>query len=435
MRAFRVHRVLAFLALALGAALTAAPGCSSVLGLDELEGGSGALCDTLGRCSASVDRTVCEAHVTLRVAGLAAKTQLKWLEQLDDKNCVDTCNAARRCLDRNPICLAHGAACGAREECCGFAQGVADCDGRVGRCCSRLGVRCNSDGDCCLGAGACEPTTGTCGGVVCQLPGAGCNMGFECCSGICDAKTGTCAAETCFDDGFECAVDAECCSKVCDEASKTCVTPTCGVVGTPCDAKAGGGCCADLLCHVPEGGEGDLGVCSPGHCFPEQYDCSSHAQCCPLPGSKQKTGICDENFHLCRTTACVPIGGGCKNAIDCCEGTCFESTCQLCSTGVCDPGSANPKDGCCQPSDPKKPSVVCEAEVVGAPGLCRASCPAGCDHDVCTAGTPLLKGGCGDAAPCIDAVCVADPYCCCLAWDQACTNLVSTTAECAPCGL
>lgn len=415
-----LRSIAAVLSLALVGGVASALGCTSVLGLDDLESGSKSLCETVDRCSSRLDAAACDAHVSRGVETLAKSRQTKWIEELSAKSCVESCNSARRCLDKTPICLSRGSSCAAREECCGFVQGTADCDGRSGRCCSRAGVRCASDVDCCTGSGACEPTTGTCGGVVCAQPGAPCASGFECCSGTCDPVTSKCFAEVCFEDGFECSVDAECCSKTCDPSSHTCVTPSCGVLDAPCvpnDAGTGT-CCVGLKCYNASGVEGELGVCSKDLCFPEQYDCSNDAQCCPVDDTEQ-TGYCHPKYHLCRSRKCFALGEACANDVDCCVGTCFDGACRSCSETVCSSDA-----DCCQHEggDP----VTCTQGKAGVSGFCRTLCTASCDHDVCTTGGPLQDKGCGDLAGCIESVCADDWYCCCTGWDSLCVGAVAT---------
>lgn len=409
--------VFALLALGIGGGLLAAAGCSSVLGLDGLDSGGQSLCDVLGHCTSKIDAASCGDRVDGVLAGLVPSRQTKWLHELEDKNCLDTCNKARKCLDRSPICGARGTPCGAREECCGFAQGTSDCDPHAGVCCSRQGVRCNGDADCCTGAGACEPTTGTCGGVICNLAGAACANGFECCSGICDAVSNTCSAEACFDDGFECSADADCCSKTCDAGAGKCVTPSCAVVGTDCDPAVENACCSGLWCVASEG---QRGVCSTKQeCFPDQYDCSVDEQCC--------SGVCSKKFHLCGQK-CGAAKSPCKTAVDCCEGSCVDGKCDPCSQTVCVPGSEKADETCC-PGKSGGAAVECVLAGPSVKGLCKESCKGTCEHDVCESGAALDPACPADSA-CITAVCAIDFYCCCVGWDELCQNAVGAAPEC-----
>jgi hypothetical protein len=429
------NHVLAAAALALVAALGVSAGCSKVLGLSDLQSGPRAVCETIGRCRTGLPTDACEAHLGIAVERMPTSRQAAWLRGLDAKGCAESCNGARRCLDQAPLCLAQGYACAASEECCGFSAGLSACDPHRGRCCVRRGVRCTSDADCCAGAGACEPTTGTCGGVVCEVAGAECASGFDCCSGICDVVSATCAAEACYGDGFDCQSDDQCCSRSCDTLSGTCVTPSCGVIGSECgDGRQA--CCSGLHCYKPDKTE-STGVCSKRDCFPDQYDCSTDDECCPPPGETK--GFCHPKFHLCRAKACASIGGACKSSVDCCDGNCFEGTCQSCATTTCTPGGKAGLGDCCQPKKTEGDPITCAKSGPSETYLCKTDCSVGkCDHDPCTVGTPLGHTvGCGSATKeCLKAICDADSYCCCQAWDQPCINAARDNPACAlECGL
>jgi hypothetical protein len=407
-----LRRVLALLGLGLGGAALAAAGCSATLGLDDYQSAGQSLCDLLGSCSARIDSAECGLHVDAALVGLPPTRQTKWLSELGDRKCLDTCNSARACLGRTPICVGHRGLCHSKEECCGFVEGTSDCDARSARCCFRQGVRCKGDEDCCPGAGACDPSTGTCGGVVCKLAGTSCFNGFECCSGVCDAKTGACTASTCLDDGFDCAADADCCSQTCDPSSGKCQAASCNVEGTACDPHAASPCCTGLTCFVADAAPDQPGVCSKQACFPDQFDCAVDDQCC--------SKYCNRKFHLC-SKQCVALGSTCASTVECCDGSCDDDgtgkkVCRACSLDVCT------TDGdCCH--------GTCKTGGVGVAGLCAETCKGTCSHDVCSAGAPL-DGSCPTDAACIAAVCAIDAYCCCVGWDDLCRNAVGAAPAC-----
>ncbi len=71
------------------------------------------------------------------------------------------------------------------------------------------------------------------------------------------------------------------------------------------------------------------------------------------------------------------------------------------------------------------------APIVCGDGICRPSevgnclddCPAPtCDHDECTTGTPLADTCNG----CTSDVCMQDPYCCTVGWDDTCVTAAQT---------
>jgi hypothetical protein len=53
----------------------------------------------------------------------------------------------------------------------------------------------------------------------------------------------------------------------------------------------------------------------------------------------------------------------------------------------------------------------------------------GCGHGGCTQGGPIAA----TCSLCAGAVCAADSYCCCTAWDDLCVARALATASCTEC--
>jgi hypothetical protein len=387
-----VRRALAAALLA-AAAAAGGPSCTAALGLDGRQSAPTALCGKLQDCYANGAPPACETRVSARLSGNPGGDAL-WLVDFSMDTCLDSCAAARRCLDLSPVCGLQGEACQVREDCCDFVSGEADC--QLHRCCRPSGVHCASDSDCCSNAGYCD--SGHCGGFVCHDPGKPCHLDQECCTKSCVDHV--CAGEICAADGFECAADGDCCSHHCESSGRC--GQSCVASGGVCMiGVAQKGCCSGLTCFTPPGA--DSGVCSAAMCLPDGVSCVAGLKCC--------SGYCDPNFHEC-TTGCASMGSPCKVASDCCNGMCTNGTCAShCSDDYC----MTATDCCTQ---------MCMH------GSCLPTCNAPtCTHDECTEGGPLPGMGQTPCpllnTTCIDAVCAMDDYCCCGAWDTLCISHVS----------
>jgi hypothetical protein len=382
----------AALALALIGAIGAlvAGSCTTALGLDSYSNAQSGLCDKLDECYAS-GAPPCQTWLSTKLVGIDVQG---WLTQFSADTCLTSCAAARRCLDLGPVCAPMGQSCTQTEACCGFSTGQTDCVG--GHCCLTRGEGCTSDADCCQNAGYCLPTTPdggapTCSGIYCFDRGVACQLDEQCCSGVC--KGGSCASDICYDDGFDCTDAADCCSGLCDG------TQRCGTECVPDD----GACQTDADCCNQDCLDG---ICRTEACTPNDVSCVSDGDCC--------SQHCDPTYFKCSPT-CVAAGGSCGgNAGACCSGACDQGAC-ACSDGYC---AVN--GDCC--------SNVCVNRT------CKPSCGAvDCGHTECIQGGPLK--GMADAngpacSTCVTAVCAADAYCCCTAWDDRCVALAVTTPGC-----
>jgi hypothetical protein len=68
-------------------------------------------------------------------------------------------------------------------------------------------------------------------------------------------------------------------------------------------------------------------------------------------------------------------------------------------------------------------------------GCCASKANPPCDHGACQVGEWLTQecdpqlGGVNGADGCIAKICIADPYCCCVGWDQICVEQVADQCQ------
>lgn len=99
----------------------------------------------------------------------------------------------------------------------------------------------------------------------------------------------------------------------------------------------------------------------------------------------------------------------------------------ICPHHRCEQGGslAPPCDSCVAQiclADPSCCSTSWDATCISQVGsVCGEAC--GCDHDLCTTGTPLDPS----CDSCVGAICDADPSCCSASWDASCVSEVGTT--------
>lgn len=385
----RTRRLL-FLAAFVSVATAAAASCTALLSLDGKQDASQAMCGVVTDCYG--DASAVDACVARLDPGVEGPHGGPWMKKLADEGCLESCLAARACLDDVAFCLGRGEPCTSRDECCHFVTGRAACED--GECCATAGQSCSDDSECCPSAGVCDPDTRTCGGTLCRDAGAPCGLGEQCCSGTCLGRA--CNDQLCGDDNFGCKQHEECCSGYCDQGH--CGHPPCKALGATCGSDDQ--CCAQAdgkpgICATVSG----VSLCSTDQgCFPLESDCSDPGQCC--------TGTCDPAFLKC-ANACAESGAACTIDGECCSGSCAAGSCSAaCSSSYCKVDA-----DCC--------SNACIL------GTCAASTchAADCSHGPCTTGAPLQKSpGCLGVDTCITSVCKADPYCCCTAWDQNCVD-------------
>jgi len=293
---------------------------------------------------------------------------------------------------RNPLCTVPVTNCG---ELGGNGQPRSCFDLQAGPFCS--------DPDCCIAVCALDPTCCTdewgppCAALAattcqsCGLTTASCFVVHptpacdraECCDAVCAVP----AFSYCCDIGGA-GWDAGCVQ----EAKRACLG--CGGLGVgPCDQQS------------------DLPYCDDGNCC--QRVCDVLPTCCT---ERWDRSCVDAAIALCPgcgrpgTGPCCVIHGSpyCEN-VDCCQAVC-----------AIDPF-------CCSQSwdffCTRTATAVVECEGQG----CSCGNPAVPDA-VFDCFTPHALAGCEDAF-CCQRVCLADPYCCFIRWDEACVDL--TVRECA----
>lgn len=382
--------------------------CRALFDINGYEDSIAVFCKLLDRCYEG-GAGECHTRIYDKLVSGSLDPWETWLSELGNNQCLESCRAARRCLDRPILCDL--GPCASDEDCCSSLGGRSVCrpgeDPEVKVCCAPVGAPCTSQLPCCEGMGPCDKTTGRCGGVFCREADAACSNNFECCSGLC--RNSMCAAEVCAANGFPCESHDECCSEFCDLAKGgECSDSPCGLIGQPCSdaspcCEANGG-----VCYVPEGAV--TGVCSPCEGkLPNENDCGSDDQCC--------SGYCSPQIFQC-ANSCGGVGDPCEVGEDCCEGICMNGQCDAsgCSSGACEAAAD-----------------CCSGKCVG--GQCAPKCVDNpeCLHTVCTPGAPLPAGvgGCSTGQNCINEICGEDDFCCCTAWDSLCVASAKSNPTCA----
>lgn len=376
----RITRIVAAACLLLGLG-----SCTSVLGLDGYANVAVEMCSLLDHCYDKTDKGGCQAKIDGFLSGDDHRARADLLTSIIDNHCLESCRASRVCVDLAPLCSVTGS-CARREDCCGSLEGHADC--QAAKCCATRGSECALDTDCCDDAGSC--VAGICGKQRCVEAKQACTYDVECCTGACNNHR--CAKTTCSENKFECAIDKDCCSGFCAPGLNLCATPpTCAAKDEACTLETD--CCAGTHCRRDPGSI--AGRCSAEECTLDSGDCATDDRCC--------SGHCDTSLFFC-ANACAAENSACAVTEDCCAGTCQDQICKGdCSTTYC----ARDAD-CC--------SGACVT------GVCKAVCSSPTSHTPCTAGGPL--GNDDDTTKlCVEAVCTVDPYCCCVAWDDACVEV------------
>jgi hypothetical protein len=274
---------------------------------------------------------------------------------------------------RNPTCTTAIVGCGEPGP-----------DGQPRSCFEAQTTRGCSDPDCCL--------------AVCQVDPS-------CCSVVWDASCAAQAQQTCTQCGLNpasCYVahptpscrDSECCAYVCS------IDPTCCSVqwSESCAHLAIKGC---LSC-----GSTETGACDQVH--PNPY-CTDTA-CC--------TAVCNIDPYCCEVTwdsVCVSVaatacsGCGSLNAGSCC----VVHPSPYCSNSACCAAVCALDAFCCATSW----DLACtQLATVYCPNLnCTCGTGGSCQ-------TSQTTPGCADSF-CCQTVCLHDPYCCFVRWDNACVRV------------
>jgi hypothetical protein len=470
-------RVVAFAALACGAALVA-PGCSSDTAPDPFtSGGTSGTSGTSGASGSSGGvciRNNCKIDDHCRDCAGNAKTCDK-----ATKRCIackpggaecgegKSCNQAGQCISQSAQCAVDGSGlptitCAKDDDCAACPVGFNVCNTTTGKCgeCSEKNKdscqttetcvkgscaancpeECQSDNDCerCNSAGKKAPVCnrGKCG--VCNET-KGCPEGSKCddrglCVKDCGISAGNRAGATKF-----CRKDADC--SAC-ESTKKCKLPLNGGLGE-CAVDAPG--CSDL-------GKGLITLPSP---FDKVTNtCSNDTDCKDVSvdfnvgkALKDITGIggigdatIKYGMNACASVKVTGVGGTdlkcgvcvpCRQDSDCKDinvlevaGQAFGPLGSIAAAVLLDQ-IFGPNDAklhlYCQKLGADFGACVPCANVLAS---CGQTTGAGgnnmCNHDVCKEGTPLPnQASCQDG--CAAEVCKDDPYCCNTKWDFLCT--------------
>ncbi|MSP26190.1 MAG: hypothetical protein EXR75_13735 [Myxococcales bacterium] len=397
---------------------------------DENNPGGGGTCDTglLGSCKPGVfeckgGKVVCTQTVFAKVEKCNGAD-----DDCDGTNDDGNPDAGGACLTGQlGICAPGVEACTGGKLVCQQTSMMAaetcnakddDCDGT------------NDDGNpgggqtCDTGKlGVCKPGTTNCtnGNIACdqnaQAQAETCNAKDDDCDGTNDDGNpgGNVACNT--GNLGICAVGTTACmngSLACNQNAKA-VAETCNGKDDDCDgANDDGNPGGNVACNT-----GKLGICAPGTsaCTNGNVLCNQNSQAAnELCNGKDDDcdGTNDDGNPgggaACNTGlkgACAPGQTECKNGGLACNQVIFASNEQ---PSKCQDGIDNDCDGTADAAD-------------------TASC---CPHSKCTTGAPLTPG----CDTCVAAICVADPFCCTMDWDDLCVGHVVDSVICnsAACG-
>ena len=237
---------------------------------------------------------------------------------------------------------------------CGSCSGGQAC-GADGKCvCTPGGGTCSSFSDCCsqhCDQGTCAQCAGD--GVSCGSAG-GCCPGLSCTLGLCSQ---------CRSLGSSCNAFSDCCSGNCDKGR--CVEGACKLPGEFVQCAADAECCSPATC----------GLRTRRCCQPVGAGCTDGLECC--------NGVCKN--YVC---ACGPVGHTCASDGECCAGTCQSG---FCAGGTTGGGTTPDGQSCLSAADCA--GSLCLTATAGQPGFCSRSCTSQTD---CTPplGTSGLTGEC-----------------------------------------
>lgn len=380
LRRFAVGRSVLPLLLISSAASLLPGACRDVVAGDGIDAAR-ELCELLENCYG--DDAVfgsCEAFAS-KLEQAPAATRQSFLAELDLGKCLESCPAARQCMDVLPYC-GESPACDDELDCCGWSEGTSACES--GRCCSPLGIACDDSADCCQGT--CD--NGTCGGRPCSTIDEACDTGDECCSGIC--REGVCAIRDCALVAEACSLGTDCCAaeeqgyepgtlvECTNGACSPILDQPCQEEFLPCDPGVIE-CCPNYQC-IPDGVDGFY--CSSGGVCAILGESCDGVPCCD--------GVCDtESFppFCVPPTECLPDLETCGTDVDCCSGYCQKG----------------------QPTNPT--------------GQCAPCFGNSCLHNPCDSGDPMVPEACEDAiAECVGIVTQIDSWCRCTEWDSLCVG-------------
>jgi hypothetical protein len=203
-----------------------------------------------------------------------------------------------------------------------------------------------------------------------------------------------------------------------------CKDGACGNGTDICPAQCGNGSCQTAKGETCATCPDDCGACSDGcteSAFPGCEGCACE-QC-----------VCDANPACCTeawTTECVAACEACGSCTPCGDGTCSESDGETCESCPSDCGAC--PTGCGAREEPGCAGCGCEECVCEASPFC---CEVAWD-EACVELAALLCGAgcastCGDGAcepgeSCEECVCALVPSCCTTAWSPLCVTACAT---------
>jgi hypothetical protein len=335
------------------------------------------------------------------------------LDPTCDTCVADVCAADDFCctVEWDSVCV------GQAEDLCGLDCGIAGCAHDLCEAGAALDPTCDPcvEAVCLNEPGCCDSDWGpSCVARAEQTCGLDCAPGGTCEHELCEAGTpldpacDPCVANVCNADSFCCEV----------EWDAVCVDLGVQICGLDC---GGGGTCEHELCDVGTPLDPTCDACVADVCNADSF-------CCDV----EWDAICvDLAVQICG----LDCGGGtCEHEL-CETGVALDPTCDPCVADVCNADSfccdtewdsicvGEAEDICgldCGPAPPECGNGSCELgeHCLSCPEDC-GECPA-CPHDVCDAGS-ALPFGCNTCTP---NVCKVDSFCCEVAWDSICVDLV-----------
>ena len=291
---------------------------------------------------------------------------------------------------RNPSCSANGSGCGENAA-----------DGTVRNCFEAQNGPYCSDSDCCNSVCAIDPTC--------------CNTVWD--QGCADQAAITCvtcgnSVASCYvEHGTPACEDLDCCTRVCA------LDPTC------CQTAWDAGCASLAIDNCLVCGSDSTGACDEVHDLPYCTDedccskvCAINTYCCTVSWDSSCVQTADAACSSCGNInagpCCIAHGSPYCNDGKCCAAVCAqdpfccESAWDLSCTQVAQVTAACSTQNC-----------VCGGQV--RPGE-EISCF-----------TVHADGGCTDSL-CCQTVCLRDPYCCYVSWDQSCVNVANDLCSTEP---
>ncbi len=194
----------------------------------------------------------------------------------------------------------------------------------------------------------------------------------------------------------------------------------------PQDCAGSDAVCGDNSCNGSE----TINTC-PADCNGSQGAVCGDDTCNGTENATSCPQDCTGGTASCGDTVCNGTETSASCPVDCpATATCGDLSCDagedVSCPSDCGGGAAGCGDGVCDVASGECESAdfdcVFDCIFDDACGGGGGGATPSCDHDVCTAGGPLLTS-CG---ACEAAVCAADDWCCSNEWDSFCVDMVAT---------